>query len=238
MRKLLLISVLLSAMVSSCSKDEIEFQNNDLKIKIIAGDNWLHDFPLFLGINKKNPPQFAVWLTDLDTNYVGTIFCTHKIAREGWIANKGNRRKEALPFWCHNRGVVYSDGLYLPTKSNPLVDGLTGATPTGDYFVKVSPTQNSTYLIFAEFNHSVDFNSYYKENSPQGSFYYSGGSEGSGQPALVYCARIDLNSAQDYRELQLIGHSSPDGSNGNLYANLNEITSAKNIISKVIVERK
>ena len=132
----------------------------------------------------------------------------------------------------------YSDGLYLPTKSNPLVDGLTGATPTGDYFVKVSPTQNSTYIIFAEFNHSVDFNSYYKENSSQGSFYYSGGSEGSGQPALVYCARIDLNSAQDYWELQLIGHSSPDGSNGNLYANLNEISSAKNIISKVIIERK
>ena len=52
-----------------------------------------------------------------------------RLQRKDGVGQGGNRRKEALPYWCHRRGVVYDDGLYLPTKSQPLVDGMTGATP-------------------------------------------------------------------------------------------------------------
>jgi len=234
------VTILLSiiALMACCQKEVIQFGPNDLVVKIEAGDGWIHDFPLFLRINLKNPPQFAVWLTDLDTNYVGTIFCTSKIAREGWVSNRGNRRKEALPYWCHCRGITYPDGLMLPTREDPLTDGLTGATPKADYFVRISPRQNQSYLIFAEFNHSVDFNETYRNDAKEGSPTYSGGKEGSGQPALVYSARIDLAGEAQRWELQLLGHSSPDGSTGIIYHDLSAITTARSIVRRVAVERQ
>ena len=38
----------------SCQKELIEYEKGDVKICIEQGEQWLHDFPLFLGINKKN----------------------------------------------------------------------------------------------------------------------------------------------------------------------------------------
>ena len=52
----------------SCNKDLVEYSQGDIKVKIVEGDEWLHDFPLFLSINKKNPPQVAIWLEDTNGN--------------------------------------------------------------------------------------------------------------------------------------------------------------------------
>lgn len=45
---------------SGCNQELIEYNTDDLKISIEKGEEWMHDFPLFLGINKKNPPQIAI----------------------------------------------------------------------------------------------------------------------------------------------------------------------------------
>lgn len=222
----------------SCGKDELHFEQGDLKISVETGPHWLHDFPLLLGIKVKNPPQFAIWLTDLDTNYIGTLFCTHKIAREGWIMNHGNRRKEALPFWAYCREVQEADGLFLPTKKTPLTDAVSGATPREDYALRYEPGSRKHFLIFAEFNHSTDFNETYPKHARPETSGYSGGKEGSGQPALVYRAEIDLESSSNEWVLQLVGHSSPDGSDGKLYPDLTGIGSALGIVKKVVVTRK
>lgn len=216
----------------SCKKEELTYKSGDIEIEISTGDNWLHDFPLFLGLSKKNPPQFAIWIEDTAGNYVSTIFATYKIATESWVSNKGNRRKESLPHWCYQRGVVYDDGLYLPTKENPLTDGITGATPKTDKKINLHPNKLSLpFVIKAEFNHSVDFNDFYPSNAKEGNFNYSGGEEGSGQPAIVYATTIN-NNAKEF-VLQPIGHSSPDGSNGMIYKNMNELTSAKSIVKSI-----
>lgn len=47
----------------------------------------MHDFPLFLGINKKNPPQIAIWTEDTEGHYLSTIYVTHKIATQSWQAS-------------------------------------------------------------------------------------------------------------------------------------------------------
>ena len=120
----------------SCQQELIEYEKGDVKVCIEQGEQWLHDFPLFLGINKKNPPQIAVWLEDTQGNYLSTIYVTHKIATQSWQASGGNRRKEALPHWCYSRGVKYDDGLYLPTKKEPLTDGISGATPHESFDIK------------------------------------------------------------------------------------------------------
>ena len=104
----LLISLFL---FESCQKEDYLFYAGDICLEIEAGENWIHDFPLLPGINKKNPPQFAVWIEDTAGNYLATVFVTHTIATQSWIGSHGNRRKESLPHWCHRRGVVYPDGL-------------------------------------------------------------------------------------------------------------------------------
>ena len=171
-------------------------------------------------------------MEDTSGNYLSTIFVTYKIATEEWQSNKGNRRKESLPYWCHQRGVVYEDGLLLPTKERPLTDGITGATPTEDKTIKITPKNlEKPFVIKAEFNHSVDFNDNYPKNAEEGDDNYSGGEGGSGQPAVIYATTVYPDTK--YAVLELIGYSSPDGSNGEIYTDLQKLTSAKSIVRSI-----
>ena len=94
MKKMALICSLLLLISSfwSCNKDLVEYSQGDIKVKIVEGDEWLHDFPLFLSINKKNPPQVAIWLEDTNGNYLTTIYASYKIAHQAWQNANGNRR--------------------------------------------------------------------------------------------------------------------------------------------------
>lgn len=221
----------------SCEKEELSFGSGDIEFEIKTGEHWLHDFPLFLGLTKKNPPQFAIWIEDTSGNYISTVFATYKIATEGWQSNAGNRRKESLPHWCHKRGVVYEDGLLLPTKRHPLTDGITGPTPKKDKTLKIIPTNlEKPFVIKAEFNHSVDFNSYFPKDAKEGDNNYSGGEMGSGQPAVVYSATIYPETKKTV--LVLIGRSSSDGSAGDIYPDTYTLTTAKTIVKSINVIMK
>ena len=77
---------------SGCNRDLVEYDSNDLKISIEKGEEWLHNFPLFLGINIKNPPQIAIWTEDMEGNYLSTVYVTHKIATQSWQAS-GERKR-------------------------------------------------------------------------------------------------------------------------------------------------
>ncbi|MEA5006605.1 MAG: hypothetical protein VB022_09360 [Rikenellaceae bacterium] len=235
--KMTILSVLISVcmfVLQSCEKEDLSFESGDIEIEIKTGDHWLHDFPLFLGLTKKNPPQFVIWLEDTSENYISTVFATYKIATEGWKLNDGNRRKESLPHWCHQRGVVYEDGLFIPTKNHPLTDGITGATPNENKTIKITPVNlKKPFVIKAEFNHSVDFNNYYPKNAKKGDNNYSGGEMGSGQPAVVYSATIYPETKNTV--LVLIGHSSSDGSDGDIYQDTQTLTTAKTIVKSINV---
>lgn len=220
----------------SCEQELIEYRQNDVKVCIEQGDAWLHDFPLFLGIKTKNRPQIAIWLEDMEGNYLSTVYVTHKIATQSWRMAKGNRRKEALPHWCYARGVKYNDGLYLPTKDEPLTDGLSGATPKGSFDIKFEPANTlKQFVVKIEINHSTDFNAYYPESAEEGDADYSGGKEGSGQPAVVYAASIDLSSGEKVFEATLLGHSSPDGSSDILDPDVSTLTTALHIVKRITI---
>ena len=94
---LALIGLIMTIGFTSCEKDLIEYRQGDIKVYVEQGQEWLHDFPVFLGITKKNPPQIAIWLEDMQGNYLSTVYVTHKIATQDWQMAKGNHRKEALP---------------------------------------------------------------------------------------------------------------------------------------------
>lgn len=226
----------LTVMCCGCERDLVEYGQGDLRISIKKGDAWLHDFPLFLGIKKKNPPQIAIWTEDTKGNYLSTIYVTHKIATQAWQASGGNRRKEALPHWCYSRGIQYVDGLYLPTKKEPLTDGVTGATPQGSFDLKLTPAKGlKKFIVKIEMNHSTDWNDAYPKSAKEGDANYSGGKEGSGQPAVVYVTEVDLTSGQKEFAATLSGHSSPDGSDGNLTEDTSTLTSALQIVKKITI---
>jgi hypothetical protein len=228
----LILFLLFFAWISCVSEEDTqEYTGGDLKITIEEGEHWLHDFPLFLGIKVKNPPQFAVWIEDMDGHYLTTIFATKRIATQGWRASKGNRRKEALPHWSYSRGVQYPDGLYLPTKEDPLPDAVTGATPKSGIELKFSPIENrQKFIIKAEFNHSVDCNDYFPEDVPGRE------KDMNGQPAVIYSALIDLSYEKNIYEMNLVGCSSPDGNDGDIHSGLlSKLTTAKTIVSRISV---
>lgn len=237
MNKMTMIGVLLIALFNGgCKKELVEYNSNDLKICVEKGEEWLHDFPLFLGINKKNPPQIAIWTEDLEGHYLSTIYVTHKIATQSWQASGGNRRKEALPHWCHQRGIAYEDGLYLPTKKSPLTDGITGATPRGSFDVRLAPAGRlRKFIVKVEINHSTDFNEAFPESAKEGDSNYSGGKKGSGQPAVVYAAEVDLTSGEKKFVAELIGHSSADGSSGDITADTSSLTTALHIVKSITI---
>ncbi len=232
----LAVSLAALAMLTSCDKDLVTYRKGDVKVTVETGEGWLHDFPLFLGIDKKNPPQLAIWVESPTGEYLSTIYVTRKIATEGWAANKGNRRKESLPVCCYSRGVRYADGLYLPTKDQPLVDGISGATPKTNFDVRMRGVGNlRQFVVKVEVNHSTDWNDDYPKNAAEGTSGWSGGKGGSGQPALVYAATVDLDSPKTSYTATLIGHSSPDGTDGEIRPDTSTITSALNIVKNITI---
>ena len=58
----------------------------------------------------------------------------------------------------------------------------------------------------------------------------------SSQPAIVYEALIDMDKMTDFYVLEIIGHSHYSGKNGQLYENIETITSAKKIVDIVKVK--
>ncbi len=234
MKKILLLlfifglSTTLILTTTSCQK-ELEFGQGNVKVHIEQGDEWKHKFNAVI----KNSPQIAVWIEDTNGNYLSTIYVTKRIATQSWRAAEGERRKEALPHWCYSRGIQYADGLYLPTKDKPLPDAISGATPKGSFDVKLAPADTlKHFVIKVETNHSTDYNTNYPENAKEGDVNYSAS---SGQPALIYSAKIDLISGIKSFDAVIIGHSSPDGSNGEIYEDLSGFTTALKIAKRITV---
>ena len=46
----MLITVAVGLMQTSCNKKLLEYESDDVRVEIAEGEEWLHDFPLFLGI--------------------------------------------------------------------------------------------------------------------------------------------------------------------------------------------
>ena len=71
-------------------------------------------------------------------------------------------------------------------RKRPLTDGISGATPHGSFDIKLSPAiALKTFVVKIEINHSTDFNEAFPKSAKEGEANYSGGKEGSGQPAIV-----------------------------------------------------
>ncbi len=206
----------------SCATEEVRARRGEILVAVEGGEEWLHRYSAF----QKNPPQFAIWAEREDGTFAGTIFATRKAATGSWAFSGGNPRKEALPVW--KRRAASAD-----------IDAVSGSTPRASFAVALDPAEGAAerrFYLWAEFNHSTDWNDAYPEVAERGERGYSGGGGGSGQPSLLYRSLVDLDSGADRFDFVLMGHGSPDGSDGEVVADTSELTTALRIVGSIRAE--
>ena len=187
-------------------------------------------------------PLMAIWLEDLEGEYIQTLFVAKSIATSVFRFGKvedgkweaGIRRwPQTLPYWAHKRNIKASDGLYMPDPDSPVPDAYSGATPTTG-FVMSARTDNPVerpLKVLLEVNQNWDWNEYWTNDKFPGDEYY----KRSCQPAIVYEGIID--PAMPGREvvMQPKGHSHPSGVTGELFDDLSTLTTALSIADSIIV---
>ena len=196
----------------------------------------------FMSGKEFNHPTFAVWIEDVESKYLETVFVTrsfgtgiygHGDAGDGkWKMVPGESiRIAALPYWAHKRNVISRDTLYIPTPENPVPDALTGATPENNFVILTNYDIKlpRKFVVLFEINQAFDYNEFWTNLSLNQNPNYLA----SGQPSLIYAVTIDLDSPVKEYYLNPIGHGSASGSDGLLYTDLSTITSATQISEKI-----
>jgi hypothetical protein len=190
-----------------------------------------------------NHPTFAIWLEDMDQNYLRTVFVTKSIAtgifghgsiqKEVWDSKPGpQKRPGTLPYWLHKRSEALNLPL-LPDSAHPVLDGYTGATPKGNFVVKAGDNGSlpRKFRVLFEINQPWDWNEYWTN-----SLYDDPDYRTSCQPSLVYAVSIDLDKPGQEYFLNPIGHGQYAGKDGLLYTDLRSMTTALHIIDHVSVK--
>lgn len=231
LKKHVLLFVIL-IMLCSCGggsktvKTNANKQGKNITIDVTAGDYWTHSAKL--GIMKlKITPQIAVWIEDLEGNFVDTIYVTQAFGKQNWAFIKYDPDKtirgECMPYWMNQRAKA---GLKEPTKNSPLPDSVTGATPKNSFTINsVIPGNLDEFVIYAEVGKSFDSNDHYTEEE----YNYKG------QPSIVYAARINTAEGKNSYTMELVGHSGDEGADDQLYTDTSKLTTVKSIVEEISI---
>lgn len=155
-------------------------------------------------------------------------------------------RAESLPVFLHQLGSKKAEDLFSRTDKNaithtssklPAIDGFAGATMLDNFLLSSQANKSlpDKYRVRFEINQAFDFNKYYSSDRFPNDPIYSGNGY-SAQPSVIYEAVIDTQSAQQYYPMTLIGHGHHSGTDGKIYTDVNDLTTAREIVDRVIVE--
>tara|TARA_B100000497_G_C7691147_1_gene420267 strand:+ start:178 stop:1158 length:981 start_codon:yes stop_codon:yes gene_type:complete len=214
--------------------------NNDIQLTIdlLRSEHYWH-------------PQMAVWVEDTLGNYLESLFVSKATAQGLFFGGRSKdnfktadqnkeksndyRRVDALPIWSHKRGVQYTDGMYVPTKEEPLPDAITGATFIDNFMLLSSMDGDSKFKLRIELNVAFDDNEYYSEyDFPDDEIFHNGTGQ-LGQPSILFGAEINMNDNKEYYLLNLIGHGHHSGQNGLIYEDFSSLTTALEIVERIVV---
>ncbi len=196
-------------------------------------------------------PQIAIWIEDLEGNHLKTLFVTNSTAKGLFFggrtkenfkvfdtekaSNKNYRKVNALPVWSHTRGEIYSDGMVVPTREDPLPEAISGATPPQSFFLKTSVREKTSFVIKLEINVAFDDNEFYSEyDFPDDEVFHNGTGQ-LGQPSLVYAAKIDLKEGKNYYLMEVLGHGHHSGEHGAIETEMATLTTAKQIVERIVI---
>ncbi len=202
-------------------------------------------YPLTILFSKgpaHNHPLMALWIEDLEGNFIQTLFVAESVGRgvfrhgdpsEGFWQPGPVRRPAALPYWGHQRGIRANDGYFIPTKDTPVADAITGPTPKSDFELTTHTPGHTLrqFRLLFEINQAWNWNNYWTNNKFPDNVHYAS----SGQPALVYEAIIDLDSRNKVFSMVPIGHSHWSGENGELFRDISTLSTALEIVSSILV---
>lgn len=175
----------------------------------------------------KKPPQFAIWLEDAAGGEVRTVWVTDKTGTGSWGGN--TTRAVSLPYWV-SRWNLETGSSGFPTPDNPVVDAVTGATPTGDFTAEIIVPAKSVWNYFVESNVSGDYNDAFPAAGKDGARDMNG----NGQPSIVYRGKITASPGRQSSP-QLIGRTEQLKGVKDIAADLEGITSAKDVFSRIEV---
>ncbi len=192
---------------------------------------------------KHNHPLMAFWIEDTLGNYIQSLYVAESIAK-GYFRHGDPstgrwqpgplQRPAALPYWGHKRGVKNKEGYYLPTSDDPMPDAVTGPTPKDDFILysRTRHQQPEVFNLLMEINQSWDWNQHWHNNKfPDDDQYKT-----SSQPAIIYQARIDTRQTGAEFVMTPIGHSHWSGASGEVYSDLETLTTALRIAKEVKVQ--
>jgi len=187
-------------------------------------------------------PLFAFWYEDSHNNYIETLYVSEAIAsgifkygkfEDGFWKPGEVRQPAALPVWAHRRKIQAKDGLYLPSPDDPVPDAFTGSTPSSNFIISTKLKDSKIKLInlFFEINQPNDWNEYFhSDKHPEDPYYMA-----SGQPSLIYKVTINLDDRQQMYFMKLIGYGHYAGQTGEIFTDLEKISSAKYIVEKILI---
>ena len=187
-----------------------------------------------------NRPTFALWMENLNGEYIRTLFVTksyasgifgHELVGDSiWGKTSGpSLQPAALPYWTYKKGLI--EGKYLlPIPEHPFLDAYTGATPDQNFELKALSNINSRYRMMLEVNQSWDLNEYWTNNKYPDSKAYSH----SAQPSIIYS--VEINDDHKIFYMNPIGYGNPKGEDGKLNTNLNTLSTAMKIFKMIKIE--
>lgn len=216
MKKIFVVFFALLVFQQAWAKEISENRTATVRAIVTPGSEWKGKFP----------PQFALWIQDSDGNFSQTIFATKKASNKKWIFAPKNGRPESLPVWYHS-----CKNFRAPESKNEM-DAVSSATPKGGFEIaqKIQFSEEKKYFVFAEVNKSFDYNEFYPKDAGKNSAEYSGV---NGQPSAVYRAELSFENPE--AKLELIGTGSLDGKSGSIENKTETLTTAKNLVEKIIV---
>ena len=189
-----------------------------------------------------NHPLMAIWVENEGGEFIQTLYVSESIGKgvfEHGDASKGFwmpgeiRRPAALPRWSHQRGIMTEDGLYLPTPEDPVADAYTGPTPDQSFILntRLNEAVPGKYRVLFEINQTWDWNDYWTNNKyPEDEEYKT-----SCQPAVVYMVEIDPENPKNEYLMEIIGRSHHSGASGELFRDLETMSTALHIADEIKV---
>ena len=167
-------------------------------------------------------PAAAIWAqtTGVPGRMIQTLYVDKALAYSAnpvWDG-KAAPRHHILPIWRHQyRDINGVD----PTGET---DAVTSATPNHSFSVEQALASDAEEIVIClEFNAAGDPNEAYPD-------------EHLGQPSVLYTTLIDLTSEQDYYLMVRTAHGGGAEADGQPRYSFDEITTAKDLIEKVLVQ--
>ena len=244
MKRITTVSIILSVLLITWSCKSSRVPETEIPEQISSNPNGSgqHLEVEFIRGEAHNHPLMAIWIEDEEGNYIQTLFVAeslwkgifqHGDATSGKWLPAEIRRPAALPVWSHSRGIKEPDGLFVPTPEHAIADAYTGATPPISFKLntRLDEQTNDKYYVLFEVNQTWDWNEYWTNNKyPDDDEYKT-----SCQPAVVYSTLIDLENPEDEYLMRIIGRSHESGANGELYDDLNTLTTALHSADGIVV---